>query len=106
MSEITPIELKEYLAVADPPPLLLDVREESEYAICHIAGSRLIPMNRIAEAHETLDPDQEIIVICHLGVRSERVAGYLEQIGFSRVFNLVGGIHAWACEVDPTMPTY
>ena len=106
MLEITPIELKEYLAIADPPPLLLDVRDEAEYAICHLADSRLIPMNQIAEAHESLDPEQEIIVICHYGMRSARIANYLQQIGFSRVFNLVGGIHAWACEVDPTMPTY
>ena len=105
MLEISPIELKEYLAVADPPPLLLDVREEGEYAICHIANSRHIPMNQIPEAHEALDPEQEIIVICHHGMRSARVANYLQQIGFSKVFNLAGGIHAWACEVDTTMPT-
>jgi rhodanese-related sulfurtransferase len=106
MLEITPIELKEYLSVADPPPLLLDVRETAEYDICHIAGSRLIPMNQIPETHQTLDPEREIIVICHHGMRSARVANYLQQIGFSKVFNLAGGIHAWACEVDPAMPTY
>ena len=106
MSEITPTELKEYLAVANPPPLLLDVRDEAEYAICHIADSRLIPMDQIPAAHEGLDLEQEIIVICHHGIRSARVAGYLKQIGFSKVFNLAGGIHAWACEVDKTMSTY
>ncbi len=106
MLEITPTELQEYLAVADPPPLLLDVRESEEYAICRIAGSRHIPMNQIPEAHGTLDPEQEIIVICHHGMRSARIANYLQQIGFSKVFNLAGGIHAWACEVDTDMPTY
>lgn len=106
MLEITPIELKEYLEVADPPPLLLDVREASEYVICHITGSRHIPMSLIPQAQEELDPDQEIIVICHHGMRSARIANYLQQIGFNKVFNLAGGIHAWACEVDPGMPTY
>lgn len=106
MLEITPTELKEYMTIADPPPLLLDVRDEAEYAICHIAGSRHIPMSQIPETQEALDPEQEIIVICHHGMRSAQVAIYLHQIGFSKVFNLAGGIHAWAHEVDTTMPTY
>lgn len=106
MLEITPTELKEYLTIANPPPLLLDVREPAEFAICRIDGSRHIPMSQIPEAQETLDPEQEIIVICHHGARSARVASYLHQIGFSKVFNLAGGIHAWASEVDPNMQTY
>ena len=106
MLEITPTELKEYLATADSPPLLLDVREPSEYAICHIAGSRHIPMNLVPQAHAELDPEQEIVVICHHGMRSARVATYLQQIGFNKVLNLAGGIHAWAREVDANMPTY
>lgn len=106
MQEITPAELKEYLAVAEPRPLLLDVREPHEWAICHIEGSRLIPMNRIPEASAELDPEQETIVICHHGARSARVAMYLKQIGFSKVLNLEGGIDAWAREIDPAMQTY
>ena len=106
MMEITPTELKEYLAIADPAPLLLDVRDDGEFALCHLPGSRHIPMDRIPQAQEALDPEREIIVICHHGMRSARVASYLQQIGFSKVFNLAGGIHAWACEIDPSMPTY
>jgi rhodanese-related sulfurtransferase len=106
MQEITPSELQDYLAIADPPPLLLDVREALEYAICHIAGSRHIPMNQVPQALDDLNPEQEIIVICHHGMRSARVASYLQQVGFDKVLNLAGGIHAWACEVDPNMPTY
>lgn len=106
MQDITPTELKRYLETANPRPLLLDVRELHEWAICHIEGSRLIPMNRIPEASAELDPEQETIVICHHGMRSERIAQYLKQIGFTKVRNLTGGIHAWAEEVDPKMPTY
>jgi len=106
MQEITPSELQDYLKVADPPPLLLDVREATEYAVCHIAGSRHIPMNQVPQALDDLNPEQEIIVICHHGMRSARVASYLQQVGFDKVLNLAGGIHAWACEVDPSMPTY
>lgn len=106
MLDITPTELKEYLEVANPRPLLLDVREPHEWAICHIADSRLIPMNQVPEASAHLNPEQETIVICHHGARSARIALYLHQIGFSKVINLSGGIDAWAREVDPTMPTY
>jgi rhodanese-related sulfurtransferase len=106
MLEITARELQEYLAITDPPPLLLDVREPQEFAICHIAGSRHIPMNQVPQALDQLDPERETIVICHHGMRSARIANYLEQVGFDKVINLAGGIHAWACEVDSDMPTY
>jgi rhodanese-related sulfurtransferase len=53
-----------------------------------------------------LNPEQEIIVICHHGVRSRMVGLYLENHGFSNIINLVGGVEAWAREVDPNMPTY
>lgn len=106
MLEITARELQEYLTIADPPPLLLDVRESGEYAICHLPGSRHIPMNQVPQTLDELDPQRETIVICHHGMRSARVANYLEQIGFDKVLNLAGGIHAWACEVDRDMPTY
>jgi rhodanese-related sulfurtransferase len=106
MLEITARELQEYLAITEPPPLLLDVREPQEFAICHIAGSRHIPMNQVPQALDQLDPERETIVICHHGMRSARIANYLEQVGFDKVLNLAGGIHAWACEVDSDMPTY
>ena len=106
MLEITARELQEYLAITDPPPLLLDVREPQEFAICHITGSHHIPMNQVPQALDQLDPERETIVICHHGMRSARVANYLEQVGFDKVINLAGGIHAWACEVDSDMPTY
>ncbi len=63
-------------------------------------------MNNVPQEQHTLDPEQEIIVICHHGMRSARVAQYLHQHGFKNVMNLVGGIHAWATDIDPNMPTY
>ena len=96
MHAIAPPELKEHLAVAHPAPLLLDVREPHEWAICRIEGSRLIPMSQLPEASAALAPDKETIVICHHGARSARVAMYLQQIVFTHVVNLEGGIDAWA----------
>ena len=99
-------ELQAYLGRVASPPLLLDVREPWEYAICHLAQARLVPMRQIPQALGQLVPDRETVVICHHGIRSARVARYLEQQGFSAVINLDGGMDAWAREVDRSMATY
>lgn len=106
MQQITPIELKEYMEHTDTPPLLLDVRGHEEYQLCHIVGSKHIPMNEIPAAYKELNPNQEIVVICHHGLRSATVAEFLHQSGFTKVMNLAGGINAWAQEIDPDMPVY
>ncbi|QKT03217.1 sulfurtransferase [Ectothiorhodospiraceae bacterium 2226] len=106
MRHLTPVELQAYLEEAETAPLLLDVREPWEFHHAHIAGSQLLPMGRLPAQVEQLDPKQEIVVICHHGVRSQQVAFYLEHIGFERIINLAGGVDAWAREVDPAMPRY
>lgn len=87
-------------------PLLLDVREPWEYQICHIDGSRTMPMSTIPTNVAELDQDQPIVCICHHGMRSMQVALFLEQQGFSDVINLTGGVDAWATQVDSGMATY
>src|SRR5690606_4767915 len=87
-------------------PVLLDVREPWEYETCKIGGSLSIPMNTIPAQVDQLDKDAPLVCICHHGVRSMRVAHFLESQGFTQITNLTGGIHAWAQQVDPTMPTY
>jgi len=106
MEYYTPQELHKRLAQAGPAPLLLDVREPWEYDIARIPGARLIPMSQIDAALDTLDAEQEIVVICHHGRRSQQVAQYLEANGFSQVANLSGGIEAWSLEIDPSLPRY
>lgn len=91
---------------ARPKPLLLDVREPWEYAHCHLDGSTLMTMQTIPARIDDLDEDAEIVCICHHGARSLQVAAFLERNGFNKIRNLTGGIHAWAVQVDPTMPTY
>jgi rhodanese-related sulfurtransferase len=91
---------------AEEPPLLLDVREPWEFAICHIQGSDLLPMGQLVAGIDRLDPRRETVVICHHGIRSQQVAIYLERRGFERVINLSGGVDAWARRIDPAMPTY
>ena len=87
-------------------PLLLDVREPWEYQTCHIEGSQLMPMALVPARQQELDPEQAVVCICHHGARSMQVAAFLERAGFENVTNLTGGIHAWALQVDPAMPTY
>lgn len=107
MQHITAPELAARLADASrEQPLVLDVREDWEYETCHIAGSTQIPMNLIPIRVNELDDDREIVCVCHHGARSMQVAAFLERNGFSNITNLTGGIHAWAVQVDPSMPKY
>ncbi|MBL8843366.1 MAG: sulfurtransferase [Planctomycetes bacterium] len=87
-------------------PLLLDVREREEHAICHLPGSVLIPMSELPMRLAELDPDVETVVYCHHGIRSAHVIGHLQGHGFEQLVNLRGGIDAWSREVDPGVPRY
>ena len=107
MQQITPKQLQEWLA--DPTrerPVLLDVREDWEQEICCLPESVRIPMNSIPNRHQELQQGRETVVVCHHGGRSMQVASFLIQNGFSKIYNLSGGVDAWAREVDPTMATY
>lgn len=106
MRELRPAELKAHLAAASEPPLLLDVREPWEFDICHIEGSRLLPMGQVSLHLHELDRERETVVICHHGIRSRVIALQLQRAGFSRVINLAGGVEGWAREVDPHMAVY
>jgi rhodanese-related sulfurtransferase len=85
---------------------LLDVREPNEYEYGHIANSVLIPLNQIPNRLSELDPEQEIVVICHHGMRSQQAANYLAQSGFKNISNLTGGIDAWSCNCDSSVRRY
>jgi rhodanese-related sulfurtransferase len=107
MTQITPQLLQRWLAdTGRKPPVLLDVREPWEYQTCRIEGSTLAPMNTIPARVQELDSDTETVVICHHGARSFQVAVFLERNGFSNLYNLQGGVNAWADQVEPTMPRY
>jgi len=94
------------LQINDNDVVLLDVREESELAICRIEGALHIPMGQIPDKADSLPKDKKIIVFCHHGMRSMNVLQYLEARGFNNVINLAGGIHAWSIEVDPSIARY
>jgi rhodanese-related sulfurtransferase len=98
-------ELSDKLA-GPAKPVVLDVREPWELAVCQLPGTVNIPMGQIPVRVEELPKDAEIVVMCHHGVRSQHVALFLQSQGFDKLCNLKGGIAAWSREVDPKMPTY
>ena len=87
-------------------PVLLDVREPFEYSLCHLEASTLIPIEELSDRMGELNKESEIVVYCHVGIRSTGAVGLLRAAGFRNVKNLQGGIDAWAREVDTKMPTY
>jgi rhodanese-related sulfurtransferase len=104
--QLTVLELKARLDQGNKDFTLLDVREPWECNICALPDAKIIPMRQIPARAAELPKDKEIVVVCHHGVRSQQVAYYLERAGFTRLNNLVGGINAWAREIDPKMATY
>jgi rhodanese-related sulfurtransferase len=107
MKTVSVRELAEWLADDQrAKPLLLDVREPWEHQVCSIEGSELIPMRAVPAKMTELDREREIVCVCHHGGRSAHVGMFLERQGFANVYNLAGGVDAWARQVDKTMPTY
>lgn len=107
MRSLQPAELAQWLAdPARPAPLVLDVREPWEFAICALPDAVHIPMREIPSRATELDAQRPVVCLCHHGVRSARVAIFLERQGFGEVWNLDGGIDRWSAEVDPRCPTY
>ena len=107
MVQLTPQQLKQWLDdESRPRPVLLDVREPWEYATCRLPQSIPVPMQTIPARIAELDAGEPHVVICHHGVRSQQVGMFLERYGFEQIFNLQGGLNAWAQTIEPSMPRY
>jgi adenylyltransferase/sulfurtransferase len=105
LAQITPQELHRRLTRGEAM-VLLDVREPEELALAQLPNVVHIPMGEIPGRVHQLDPDAEIVVICHHGIRSAHVARFLAQRDFTRVLNLAGGLDAWSTTVDSSVPRY
>lgn len=104
--EITPEEVKAKLDAGEVFTLL-DVREPWEVETARITGAKLMPMGDVpSRAHQELDPDHHVVVICHRGVRSMNVTVWLRQQGFEKAQSMRGGIDAWSRRVDANVPVY
>ncbi|MEQ1758052.1 MAG: molybdopterin-synthase adenylyltransferase MoeB [Vicinamibacterales bacterium] len=103
--EITSTRLKQRLDAGDKL-FILDVREPNEYQINRIAGSTLIPLGELPRRYQELPKDQEIILQCKMGGRSQKALDFLRTVGFGKMKNLKGGILDWIDKVDPSQPKY
>ena len=77
--------------------LVLDIRENKEFADGHILGSRHIPQSRLSAEVERLkhDKDKPIVAVCNSGARSKSACSLLAKNGYEQVYNLTGGVMAW-----------
>ncbi len=105
LATITPAELDRRRSSGDDV-FVLDVREPSEWQICHIAGATLIPLPQLAQRTNEVPRDRDIVVHCKAGVRGAKAIRLLQQQGYTRLRNLEGGILAWVDAVDPKLSRY
>src|SRR3569833_1698479 len=85
---------------------IIDVREPWEWELGHIPGARLIPLGAVGDSLNDIALASDIVVYCHLGVRSAMAATLLREAGALRVRNLVGGIDRWSTDVDSAVQRY
>ncbi|XP_010247474.1 PREDICTED: rhodanese-like/PpiC domain-containing protein 12, chloroplastic isoform X2 [Nelumbo nucifera] len=112
LQDIDPNDL--YVKMQDPiffnEAQLIDVREPEEVAQASLPGFQVLPLQQFGswspEITTKFDPSKDTYVLCHHGVRSLQVANWLQTQGFKRVFNVSGGIHAYAVKADASIPTY
>ncbi|MBL7978943.1 MAG: rhodanese-like domain-containing protein [Bacteroidetes Order II. Incertae sedis bacterium] len=105
MADITVQELKKRMDAGEALTII-DVREPDEYEAANI-GATLVPLSSLTDL-TVFEPfkEQELIVHCRSGARSGRVVQMLKQAGFNNPRNLIGGMLAWAAEIDPNMNVY
>jgi rhodanese-related sulfurtransferase len=103
---VSTISCQEAQAMQTQGALILDVREPWELEIAALDGALNIPMQSIPEALNALPREQDVLLICHHGIRSMHVARYLAQQGFDRLFNVTGGTDAWSRQVNASLPRY
>jgi rhodanese-related sulfurtransferase len=93
-TNVSPEEAKEMID-SDQNVVVLDVRTQAEYESGHILGAVLFPLQELEETTPDFDKDEDIIVYCAAGVRSEDASEILSERGFNQVYNLLGGLSAW-----------
>jgi adenylyltransferase/sulfurtransferase len=105
--EITVTDLKARMD-GENIPTLVDVREYYEADIADLpeVGQLRIPMAELTERFEEMQKDSELVLYCRSGARSDRAVRFLLRQGYSKVYNLKGGMLAWREEVDPDIPAY
>ncbi len=105
--QLAPTELARWRGDASrEAPILVDVREPWEFAYCRIEGAVSMPLSELLRRQGELPRDRPLVMVCHHGRRSEHAAMILAGAGFADVYNLRGGVEAWAQDVEPSMQRY
>nr|CAB3459027.1 unnamed protein product [Digitaria exilis] len=112
LQDIDPEEL--HTKMQDPSFLeeaqLIDVREPDEVAKASLPGFKVLPLRQFGTwgpvMTDEFNPQKDTYVLCHHGMRSMQVAKWLQSQGFKKVYNVTGGIHAYAVKADSSVPTY
>jgi len=107
MESVSAVELAEWLK-SDHPPKLLDVRQQYEFEVAQLDEARLIPLPELpVRTGELADwKEEDVVVYCHHGIRSQMAIGVLRAAGFHKLHNLTGGIDAWSVTVDERVARY
>jgi rhodanese-related sulfurtransferase len=107
MKQMTASELQDLLA-SGASPVKIDVRENTELQYGMIDGVIHIPMQSLPGQLKVLEKhkNETIVLICHSGIRSQQIGDFMEQMGFTDIVNLTGGMNAWARDVDTSMTVY
>lgn len=102
------VEEVQQLLQDDDECVLLDCRQPEEYAIAHLTDAKLVPLQELPERLHELESNRQsrMVVYCHHGMRSEMVTAWLREQGFPFVQNMTGGIDAWSCTIDTSLPRY
>ncbi|HEY7672204.1 MAG TPA: rhodanese-like domain-containing protein [Gammaproteobacteria bacterium] len=106
VQELSPTEFRRRWPEDSAGVVLLDVREPQELVLASVSRAIHIPMREVPQRLHELDPATPLVVMCHGGGRSRRVAEFLATNGFEEIYNLAGGIDAWADQLDPSIPRY
>ncbi len=94
---ITPQEVYQRLTDDDAVqrPAVIDVREAEEWAGGHIAGAQHIPLGQLGARTAEVPKDRDVVLVCHMGMRSQSATILLNRAGFTRAINMTGGMDAW-----------
>lgn len=103
---ISPRRLKDWLERDPASVFLLDVRQPNEYSVARIEGASLIPLHTLGQRLDEVPDDVRVVCMCHHGMRSAHACDVLAAHGWTRLYNLEGGIHRWSAEIDPDVPVY
>ena len=109
--EVTPRDTKTMLETPGSSAILLDCRRPDELQVVSIKGAVHIPMDQIERRADELEDDsagkdRPVLIICHSGRRSLRVATTLRAMGFPKAYSVAGGIDLWALDIDRSLPRY